>query len=132
VHPPILADLPPDEKSQNREKRTRAGRRSKYRAVLLRSENLLSRTPAQADAFLDYLLSVGHLQEIFFHWRPALHDPDDDLILELAVAAGCRYIVSHNIRDFQGVKRWGIEALTPGRFLHRIDPTSQPPLPPSS
>lgn len=103
-----------------------------YRAVLLRPENLLSRSPAQADDFLDYLLSVSHLQEIFFHWRPSLPDPDDDLILELAVAAGCRYIVSHNLRDFQGVDRWGIEAVTPGRFLHLIDPSSQPPRPPTS
>ena len=37
-----------------------------------------------------FLLSVSHLQEVFYLWRPGLPDPDDDLILELAVAAGCR------------------------------------------
>lgn len=46
-----------------------------YRAVLLRPENLLGRTPAQAEGFLDYLLSVSHLQEIFFLWRSGLPDP---------------------------------------------------------
>jgi predicted nucleic acid-binding protein len=88
-----------------------------YRDVLLRPENLLSRTPAQAEGFLDFLLSASHLQEIFFLWRPALPDADDDMILELAVAAGCRYIVTHNLRDFRGTKKWGIKAVTPAGFL---------------
>jgi predicted nucleic acid-binding protein len=93
-----------------------------YRDALLRPENLLSRTPAQAEGFLDVLLSVSHLQEIFFLWRPALPDPDDDLLLELAVAAGCRYIVTHNLRDFRGTETWGVEAVTPADFLKRTAP----------
>jgi putative PIN family toxin of toxin-antitoxin system len=88
-----------------------------YRAVLLRPENLLQRPPAQAESFLDFLLSASYLQEVFFLWRPALPDPDDDMILELAVAAGCRYIVTHNLRDFRGAEKWGIMAMTPGGFL---------------
>lgn len=92
-----------------------------YRAVLLRSENLLQRPPAQAEGFLDFLLSVSHLQEIFFHWRPALPDPDDELILELAVAASCPYIVTDNLRDFRGSEKWGIAAVTPGDFLKLIE-----------
>jgi predicted nucleic acid-binding protein len=92
-----------------------------YRAVLLRPENLLHRTVAQAEGFLDFLLSVGHLQEIFFLWRPALPDPDDDLLLELATAAGCRYIVTHNLRDFRGTEKWGIKVITPSDFLKVMD-----------
>lgn len=92
-----------------------------YRAVLLRAENLLQRSPAQAKGFLDYLLSASQLQEIFFLWRPVMPDPDDDLILELAVAAGCRYIVTHNLRDFRGSEKWGIAAVTPSDFLKLID-----------
>lgn len=92
-----------------------------YRAVLLRPENLLERPPAQAEGFLDYLLSASHLQEIFFLWRPGLSDPDDDLILELAVAGGCRYIVTHNLRDFRGTEKWGIAAVTPSEFLKLIE-----------
>jgi predicted nucleic acid-binding protein len=71
--------------------------------------------------FLDFLLSVGHLQEVFFAWRPALADPDDDFILELAVAAGCGYIVTHNVRDFRGSEKWGITAVTPADFLKTIE-----------
>jgi predicted nucleic acid-binding protein len=91
--------------------------------MLLRPEHMIGRTPAQADAFLDFLLAPSHLQEIYL-WRPALPDPEDDLILELAVAAGCRYIVTQNLRDFRGTEAWGVQAITPGDFLKR---TSQPP-----
>jgi putative PIN family toxin of toxin-antitoxin system len=96
---------------------------AEYRAVLLRPENLLQRTAPQAESFLDFLISTSHLQEVFFRWRPALTDPDDDLILELAAAAGCRYIVTHNVRDFQGTEQWGIAPVTPGSFLKLIKTT---------
>ena len=36
-----------------------------YEAVLLRSENLLGRDPERVESFLDFLLSVSHLQEVF-------------------------------------------------------------------
>ena len=88
-----------------------------YRAVLLRPENLLTRAPGQAEGFLDFLLSASHLQEVFFLWRPGLSDPGDDLVLEVAVASGCRYIVTHNLRDFRGTERWGVSVLTPSGFL---------------
>ena len=92
-----------------------------YRAVLLRPDNLLERTSTQAEGFLDNLLAASHMQEIFFLWRPALPDTQDDLILELAVAAGCRYIVTHNLRDFRGTEKWGIAAVSPGGFLKLIE-----------
>ena len=95
-----------------------------YRAVLLREENLLQRPASQAEGFLDYLLAASDLQEVFFLWRPFLPDPDDDLILELAVAAGCRYIVTHNLRDFRGVEKFGIEAVAPSDFLKLIAKSS--------
>ena len=96
---------------------------AEYSAVLKRPEHLLGRTPGQVDAFLDFLLSVAQLQDIFYLWRPMLLDPDDDMVLELAVAAGCRYIITHNVTDFRGIERFGIEALQPGEFLRRLGET---------
>jgi len=48
------------------------------------------------------------------------------MILELAFAAGCRYIVTHNTRHFLGCRQLGIEAVTPGDFLAIVTKTSTP------
>jgi predicted nucleic acid-binding protein len=61
--------------------------------------------------------------EIFFHWRPHLRDPEDEFILELAVAGGCRYIVTFNARDFAGAEQFGIQVISPGTFLRLIGET---------
>jgi predicted nucleic acid-binding protein len=70
--------------------------------------------------FLKYLASQAWLQDIFFLWRPFLPDPDDDMILELAFAANCPYIVTHNVRDFAGCEQLGISAVTPRDFFKII------------
>lgn len=99
---------------------------AEYSAVLRRPAHLAGRTPEQVDAFLDFLLSVSNLHEIYYLWRPILSDPDDDMVLELAVAAGCRYIITHNVADFRGCEHFGIEALTPGLFLRRLNDQETP------
>jgi predicted nucleic acid-binding protein len=94
-------------------------------AVMTREENLPpNQTAEDALGFLRHLASQAHLQEIHFLWRPFLPDADDDMILELAFAAGCRYIVTHNVKDFRGSEELGIAAITPRYFLKQI--RSQP------
>lgn len=44
----------------------------------------------------------------------------DDLIVELAVAAQCDAVVTHNVRDFGGAEKLGLQVLTPGRFLQEL------------
>jgi len=73
--------------------------------------------------FLRFLASTSHLQEIYFLWRPVLKDPNDDMVLELAVAAQCSVIVTHNIGDFSGIEKFGVEALPPAVFLRRLRET---------
>lgn len=77
-------------------------------------------TPALVIQFLRYLASQSHLQPIHFLWRPFLPDSDDDMVLELAFAANCRYIVTHNVKDFRGCEQLGVKAITPRDFLHII------------
>ena len=67
-----------------------------------------------------YLVSQAHLQEIYFHWRPFLPDHDDDMVLELAVAARATRIVTFNLKDFRGVEAFGIKAIKPRDFLIEI------------
>lgn len=66
---------------------------------------------------LDYVCSVSEQCEVFYLWRPFLRDPKDDMVLEVAVAAGCRYIITFNERDFAGADRFGIRIIKPKRFL---------------
>jgi hypothetical protein len=40
--------------------------------------------------------------------------------LELAVAANARYIVTHNLRNFAGAERIGLEAITPAQMLLKL------------
>ncbi len=89
-----------------------------WQAVLTREEHLPPGATAEdAQGFLRYLASMAHLQDVHFLWRPYLRDPDDDLVLECAVAAGCRYIVTHNLRDFDRAIDLNVQAITPGDFL---------------
>jgi hypothetical protein len=39
--------------------------------------------------------------------RPFLPDPGDEFLLELAVSGGADALVTHNIRHFAGVERFG-------------------------
>ena len=75
-------------------------------------------TSSDIDDIINYYCKVGISAEIFYLWRPFLSDPEDDHILELALAAGCNYIVTYNKKDFRGVEeRFGIEVVDAADFL---------------
>lgn len=88
-----------------------------YEAVLLRHAQELGLSRHEAIGLVDYCCRVAYQQEVHFLWRPTLLDPRDEFVLELAVAAGCRAIVTHNLRDFEGARRFGVQVLTPAAFL---------------
>ena len=75
----------------------------------------------EIDNFLDYICRIARRQSIFFLWRPFLPDSNDDMVLELAVAAGCEAIVTHNQRDFLGTERLGVRIDTPRDFLRILE-----------
>ncbi len=66
---------------------------------------------------LDYICATSENTRIYYLWRPALHDPADDMILELAVASQADFIVTYNQRDFTEAKRFGIKIVTPRELL---------------
>ena len=97
---------------------------TEWQDVLCRPEHLPPGMQAEdAQAFLRYLASIAHLQDVYYLWRPFLRDPDDDMVLECAVASGSRYLITHNLRDFRKITELGVEPLTPAEFLARLRST---------
>lgn len=94
---------------------------AEWQSVLTRQEHLPpGQTAEDALRFLRYLASQAHLQEIHFLWRPFLADANDDMVLELAFAARCGYVVTHNVNDFAGSEQLGVRAVLPREFLELI------------
>ena len=92
-----------------------------YESALKRPGMVPKLSHRQLDAILDYLCASAIRQEIHYLWRPVLRDPGDDLILEVAVAGECESIVTYNVRDFDGLERFGIRVQTPGEFLAEME-----------
>jgi putative PIN family toxin of toxin-antitoxin system len=93
-------------------------------ALLLEYESAIKRqgvVPAlsvkEKDEFLDFLCAAAARQKVHFLWRPFLKDPGDDMVLQLAVAAHAKTIVTFNKADFVGAEKFGIKIMTPQEFL---------------
>lgn len=56
--------------------------------------------PERKDLFCA-LMSVSRMTDIYYLWRPNLPDEGDNHVIELAVAAGAKAIVTHNRADFR-------------------------------
>ncbi len=91
-----------------------------YEDVIQRHREGLGLSNEEVSMFIDTLCSMAHHHKIYFIWRPFLTDPNDELVLELAVSAQCEYIVTHNIKDFRGTEKFSIRAITPKEFLQII------------
>jgi len=89
-----------------------------YEEVLTRKIHNL--TKLQVKQFLDYICSESEHARVHFLWRSTLSDPSDDMILELAIAVNAKYIVTYNISDFKGIKKFNVEAIDPKHFLKLI------------
>ncbi len=92
-----------------------------YEDAMKRTANRVGLRHADVDDLLDYLCQVGEHREVFFLWRPTLRDPQDDMVLELAVEADCDGIVTHNVKDFAGIERFGLAILKPSDFLRSLE-----------
>jgi putative PIN family toxin of toxin-antitoxin system len=98
-----------------------------YEEILRRPDLVPHLSASEIDAFLDYILSFAIEQRIFFLWRPMLPDGDDDMLLELAVAAQADYLVTHNLNDFlPAASAFGLQVVTPAQFLRAFRTDSQP------
>ena len=91
-----------------------------YESVIKRAGSGIKLSSQEKDQFLDFLCMSGTHHKVHFLWRPQLRDPGDDMVLELAVAAEAKSIVTFNNTDFKGSEKFGIKVISPREFLGRL------------
>ena len=94
-----------------------------YEAVLKRPEHLAigHRSIAMVDAFLDGLTLRVEPVHLFYLWRPQLRDPADEMVLETALNGRAEALVTFNVDDFAGARRFALPVLTPASFLQQLN-----------
>lgn len=91
-----------------------------YESIAKRYLAQLAVTLTDIDDVIDYLCQIGIGHQIYYSWRPFLPDRGDEMLLELAVTAGCDAIVTFNKKDFRGIERFSIQLLTPVELLVQL------------
>lgn len=94
-----------------------------YEAALGRTEHLRASGLSlhEVGVLLDAVAAIAEPVRLAYLWRPALRDPDDDMVLETAVNGSANAIVTFNVRDFTGpAQRFGIEVMRPGEMWERL------------
>lgn len=66
---------------------------------------------------IDRIAQLSRPQAIHFLWRGILPDPKDDMVLEVAVAAGASHIITFNHKHLKQASEFGIAVVTPSEFL---------------
>src|SRR5437016_4187566 len=92
-----------------------------YEAVGKREAQRLKIPESTVEAIVRAFCFVGRETDIHFRLRPVLPDSGDEFLLELAVAGRADAIITHNVRHFAGVERFGIRVMTPREFLKTIE-----------
>lgn len=93
-----------------------------YEAILVRPELLSAAQAHQVLNVLDVLAGAVIRVEIQFLWRPQLRDPNDDLVLELAVngqgLGDAVTIITSNQKDLlPQASQFGVDVITPRQFF---------------
>jgi putative PIN family toxin of toxin-antitoxin system len=94
-----------------------------YEATCLRAEHRLEASLSEVEVrdFVDGLIALAEPVRQHFRWRPQVHDPGDELVLEAAVNGQASAIVTFNVKDMQTAERsFGIAVIRPGEALKRI------------
>ena len=91
-----------------------------YYDVLSRKQNLkkLNLSIQDVENILDLLALLAKEHSIYFLLRPNLIDESDNMVCECAFAANSDYLITSNIKDFQGAQLKGFyfKIITPGDF----------------
>lgn len=95
-----------------------------YEATCSLAEHRLASglSATEARIYVDGLIAMAEPVRAFFRWRPLLHDPGDELVLEAAVNGRANAIATFNESHLREARRsFGIEVIRPGEALRRIE-----------
>jgi putative PIN family toxin of toxin-antitoxin system len=94
-----------------------------YEAVCRKSEHRVEAglSERQVEIFVDAIIAMGEPVLTHFLWRPQLHDPNDEMVLEAAINGRADAIVTFNVRDFgTAAAQFGVEVLLPRQVIARM------------
>jgi putative PIN family toxin of toxin-antitoxin system len=91
-----------------------------YEEAAKRLIDAIPLSSADIDAVIDYLCKASNHWSISYLWRPLLRDPNDDMVLELAVGSGSQFLVTFNTKDFGEAQQFRIKVQTPREYLAHI------------
>ena len=95
---------------------------TEYEEILKREGPAFGLMPGQVERFLDALCAAAEEWKTSSFWKPCLPDPDDEPLAQLAIEAKVDYLVTHNLRDFPADRLPGLRVISPGDFLHILQP----------
>jgi len=94
-----------------------------YREVALRSEQLRAsgKSPAETVAILDALEAVAEPVLVAFQYRPLSPDPNDDMVLDVAINGKADVIVTNNTKHFRAAaKHFDLDVFTPAELFREL------------
>ena len=75
----------------------------------------------QTDIFINGIAALVLPVKTHYLWRPMLRDPNDEMVLEVAVNGRADAIVTFNLRDYGAVpKTFNIEVIKPSTAIRRV------------
>lgn len=90
-----------------------------YEEILRQNRTNMGLSDQDIDDFLDAICHISRHWNIFYLWRPAANDPDDDFLIDLAVASQADFLITYNVRDMRHIRSFGIEMISPKNFLQK-------------
>ncbi len=78
-------------------------------------------TRERADIFINGIAGLVLPVKTYYLWRPMLRDPNDEVVLEVAVNGRADAIVTFNLRDYGAVPTtFNIEVIKPSTAIRRV------------